>query len=203
MSDIIDLSNPYTLIDALNVQIAALTRRIELDATNWKVLWDGAQEDIERLTTELVSFEGHHQATHDALYEYQEKNKQLDTENERLKKERECLGQSMRQVCVNVGMIREDATPTGPELIMFTENLERDYTALQKELKAAWNRVTLCEREEIPALQKEVEDLKCCGNCKAFKGGFISGCYYKNGRSANEICPDYQSDSLTRKEREG
>ena len=37
----------------LTEQIAALTRRIEQDATNWKILWQGAQEENERLKSLL------------------------------------------------------------------------------------------------------------------------------------------------------
>jgi septal ring factor EnvC (AmiA/AmiB activator) len=38
------------------------------------------EKKIEELEGRLESFEGHHQATHDALYNYQEKNKKLETE---------------------------------------------------------------------------------------------------------------------------
>jgi hypothetical protein len=52
MSDDKVIGNPIgkdAYIVELQQQIADLTRRIEQDATNWKILWQGAQEEIERL----------------------------------------------------------------------------------------------------------------------------------------------------------
>jgi len=57
---------------------------------------------------------------------------------------------------------------------------------------------------EYPAeLLRRYEDSKCCGNCKSHKQGHITGCSYKNGMSSNEYCLSWQTDGLTRAEREG
>jgi FtsZ-binding cell division protein ZapB len=65
--------------------------------------------------------------------------------------------------------------------------------------------------EEIERLQKEVEDLKCCGNCNLWhkrecnERGEIEHPHYTEFTYPREnqhfIC--WQSDNLTRKEREG
>jgi len=52
-------------------------------------------------------------------------------------------------------------------------------------------------------LLRRFEDMKCCGNCKSHKQGHITGCSYKNGMSSNEYCLSWQTDGLTRAEREG
>jgi hypothetical protein len=52
-------------------------------------------------------------------------------------------------------------------------------------------------------LLRRFEDSKCCGNCKSHKQGHITGCSYKNGMSSNEYCLSWQTDGLTRAEREG
>jgi len=79
---------------------------------------------------------------------------------------------------------------------------DRDYTAIKSK----------CED-----LQVEVERLKCCGNCDLFVA--IDGelvCQnapvvntledkidYLKCKNAHRVCKDWQSDNLTRKEREG
>lgn len=51
--------------------------------------------------------------------------------------------------------------------------------------------------KKIAELEKQVEDLKCCGNCKNYKSG--GACIENN--HWNEVCNNWQSDGLTRSER--
>lgn len=107
-------------------QIAILTRRIELDAANFKILWDGAQEEIASL-----------------------------------KKEKE------------------------------------DYA------NEVFLSVVGHQEAEIADLQKEVEDLRCCGNCIHCIDEFGLECpHRKKVVNAKDCCSCWQSDQLTRKERE-
>ena len=52
------------------------------------------------------------------------------------------------------------------------------------------------------AAMELVENLKYCANCKSFDGENYCELFHYNKRSKN-VCPNWQSDQLTRKEREG
>lgn len=58
----------------------------------------------------------------------------------------------------------------------------------------------------IDELEKEVENLKCCGNCCNYHFEKESHCYvngnYDYDKSPSDYCDNWQSDNLTRKERE-
>lgn len=56
------------------------------------------------------------------------------------------------------------------------------------------HRCPVCDKEEIAALQKQVEDMACCGNCDKYQ----ANCYVQFGY---EYCDGWQSDGLTRAER--
>lgn len=50
-------------------------------------------------------------------------------------------------------------------------------------------------------MQKEINDLRCCGNCKHFNGNNMP-CDKDYSITAERIChDDWQSDGLTRSER--
>lgn len=54
--------------------------------------------------------------------------------------------------------------------------------------------------KQITELQQQIEDMQCCGNCKIDR---TEKCRRKDEFTiGNEVCPDWQPDGLTRKERE-
>jgi hypothetical protein len=57
---------------------------------------------------------------------------------------------------------------------------------------------SVCKDYMIQELQQQIEDMKCCGCCVYYQSGSscVECCHW------NEVCPKWQSDSLTRKERE-
>ena len=72
-------NNKYASDDVYSLAIKDVAREFYLDAY-------GKQE--KELEACLKSFEGHHQATHDALYKCQENNKKLEAELERVEHKR-------------------------------------------------------------------------------------------------------------------
>lgn len=50
--------------------------------------------------------------------------------------------------------------------------------------------------KEVADLQQQLENLKCCGNCKNWKLAELCKAKYLNG-----YCSNYQPNNLTRKER--
>jgi len=61
---------------------------------------------------------------------------------------------------------------------------------------------------EICELEKEIDDLKCCGNCRLFCDNNCPKKEYIDDeqieyQEPNSVCDKWQSDSLTRKGREG
>ena len=136
--------------DKLNQQIAALTRRIEQDATNWKILWQGAQEENKRLKSLLpkempnrkIIFKsccvGHGRLVGENWIDpgcpYC-KLADLQKENEQLRGDDKRVGEYWKKY-----------------------DAERQHHNITKqELEDA--------KKGIERLQKEVEDGKCCGNC--------------------------------------
>ena len=66
-----------------------------------------------------------------------------------------------------------------------------------------WRRIVKAELlRRFDVLGKENESLMCCGNCKKHKQGYTTGCSF-NGMSSSDYCQDYQTDGLTRADREG
>lgn len=58
----------------------------------------------------------------------------------------------------------------------------------------------------VMQLQQQIEDMKCCGNCKNYiKHDDMPRCYvdgnYDYCKKSDNVCPKWQSDNLTRKER--
>ena len=75
---------------------------------------------------------------------------------------------------------------------------------LEKELES-WRNSRDGVMADIEALALKVINLVCCGNCLYFSqssGTFICGLAY-TGRLPCKYCKDWQSDGLSREEREG
>ncbi|MFA5340262.1 MAG: hypothetical protein WC332_00655 [Clostridia bacterium] len=91
------------------------------------------------------------------------------------------------------------------------ENLLREHRhgtfPYDKEILSRFHALTDKVKEleaENAALKKEVEELKCCGNCRlsiekehlvCLKDGMVTSFY--------NVCSDWQSDNLTMEERNG
>jgi hypothetical protein len=79
-------------------------------------------------------------------------------------------------------------------------------TALQNQMNCAGElRNLLAAAQSRLELEQENwkvtwENLKCCGNCLAYDG---LNCFYKTKTIyPNKVCPQWQSDGMTRKDRE-
>jgi hypothetical protein len=84
------------------------------------------------------------------------------------------------------------------------EDARREVAELKAELKlnasmlARQTDLARVAETESMKLRREVEGLKCCGNCKLY----YPECDYR-GVLGYYYCDKWQSDGLTRKEREG
>ena len=70
----------------------------------------------------------------------------------------------------------------------------------QEKLAMIIEHMAVCEKHPVPKLLMEIEDLKCCANCESEDDGcdfWMSLC------DTNSCCPKWQSDGLTREDREG
>lgn len=76
------------------------------------------------------------------------------------------------------------------ELLRRFEELEKE----NKEWRYKWNGCVI-ENEDLAL---KVLNLECCGNCDVY-----GLCKHYNRVLANSYCSDWQSDGLTREEREG
>lgn len=56
-------------------------------------------------------------------------------------------------------------------------------------------------KHEVEPLRQQVEDMKCCGNCKE---RYLNHCEQPDGQPYNEdmCCEVWQSDNLTKEDRE-
>ena len=70
--------------------------------------------------------------------------------------------------------------------------LLRRYEELEKEIES-WRGSRDGVLQHIDEMAYEIESLKCCGNCDGYK------C---TGKSMGSYCPQWQSDGLTREERQ-
>jgi hypothetical protein len=63
------------------------------------------------------------------------------------------------------------------------------------------NQIAIME-SKIEVLGKQVDDLRCCGNCGKYKYLHTIGCYHQKTKFPEDYCDEWESDGLTRKARE-
>ena len=94
-------------------------------------------------------------------------------------------------------------TNTWNELLRRFEALEKSNNELRDRLDNSWKREDKINNDVLK-LSLENHALKCCGNCKHYVKYECPNCKIYNGwPRSTAYCDSWQSDGLTREEREG
>ena len=103
------------------------------------------------------------------------------------------------QLLLNYYWHREDEAEKGAEAELLSRLDEGEKDAIK------WANIAGAHQQQIEKLVDEIENSKCCGNCKQHENGWQGITCNLNGyiQDAEHYCDQWQSDNMTRKEREG